>query len=234
MKKRPSANSKKKFYIFLVFVLVSIIVFISSGFLGFNENTIQSFLSMSHTVSALTFTLLFIALTTFSFSVSAMTSLGALLFPWQEVIIYSMIGILGSSIIDFYISRKLGRNYIQNYLDKRGGKIEKFDDILEKNPAKSVFILSTIFFVPPTIPNFLGGITNLKLKKYIFVTFLGNLPNTFLTVYLIDGILKSNPSQVYFSTIALVIVTTLALYFYSGEIREIVKLSIPRAFKRKH
>jgi len=220
-------NSKKKFVLFIAFLVVSLFFAIFSAYFGLNPSSIETFVSVNHVLSAFVYNLLFIGLTSFSFSVSVMTSFGTLLFPWYEVVIYAMIGIMGSSIIDFYISRKLGRSYIKNYLEKRGGKIEKFEEIVEKNTFKTTLILSAIFFVPPTIPNFLGGVININLKGYSIATFLGNLPNTFFTVYLINGLLYSNTFQIYASIIGLVMTTLIALYFYNGEIRNILRLSFP-------
>jgi len=225
-------NSKKKFALLIAFLVVSLFIAIFSGYFGFNPSSIETFVSVNHMLSALVYNLLFIILASFSFSVSVITSLGTLLFSWYEVVIYSMIGIMGSAIIHFYISRKLGKDYVRNYLEKRGGKIEKFDDIVEKNTFKTTLILSAVFFVPPTIPNFLGGVININLKKYFIATFLGNLPNTFFTVYLINGLLHSNNFQIYISIAGLVLTTLIALYFYKGEIKNILRLSFPWAFEK--
>jgi uncharacterized membrane protein YdjX (TVP38/TMEM64 family) len=225
-------NSKNKFIWFIFFIIISIFVAVFSGYFGLNPGSIKIFVSLNHTLAAFLYTLLFTVLASFSFSVSVMTSLGTLLFSWYEVVIYSMIGIIGSSIIHFYISRKFGRNYVRNYLEKKGGKIEKFDEIVEKNTFKTTFILSAIFFVPPMIPNLLGGIININIKKYFIATFLGNLPNTFFTVYLINGLLYSNILQISISIIGLIATTLIALYFYNGEIVDILKLSFPWIFKK--
>jgi len=227
-------NSKERFALFLVFVVISLFVAIFSGYFGLNFSSIGSFVSINHNLAILIYNILFITLTSFSFSVSVMTGVGVLFFSWQEVLVYAMIGIMGSSIIDFYIARKLGRSYVRNYIEQRGGKLEKFDEIVEKDTFKTILILSAIFFVPPTIPNFLGGIIKINLKNYCISTFLGNFPNTFFTVYLIKGLLSSNLLQIYFSIAGLIAVTLIALYFYKGEIRHILILSFPWIFYRKH
>lgn len=206
---------------------------IFSGYFGININSFEYIFSINPFFSAFLYILLFVLLTSFSFSVSVMTSLGTALFSWYLVVIYAMIGIMGSSIIDFYLSRKLGKKHIQRYLNKNSGKIEKLKDIMEKNTFKTILIFSAIFFVPPTLPNFLGGIININFKKYILATFLGNLPNTFFTIYLINGIFYSNNFQVYFSLFGLIATTLIALFFYGGEIKDIFALSFLRLLKRE-
>jgi len=216
--------------LFVLFAFTCLVIAIFSGYFGINTY-IQDFISINHYLAAIIYTFIFIVLTSFSFSVSVMTSVGTLFFSAWEIIFYSMIGIMGSSIVDFYISRKLGRDYVKNYIEKRGGKIEKFDKIIEKDTFKTIMILSAIFFIPPTIPNFLGGVIKIDLKKYFIATFLGNVPNTILTVYLVNGFLYSNTTQIYLSITGLVLVTLTSLYFYSGEIKDILRLSFPWVFR---
>jgi uncharacterized membrane protein YdjX (TVP38/TMEM64 family) len=220
-------NSRKKFWLFVIFLIISIIIASLSGVYGLNERFVDYLFSFNENLAGLIYTSLFIILTSFSFSVSVMTSLGVLFFPFYKILFYAMIGILGSSIIDFYIARKLGKDYVKRYIDKKGGRIENFEEVIEKNNFKTIFILSAIFFIPPTIPNFLGGVMKINLKGYFIATFLGNLPNTFFTILLIRGILDLNEFYVYISIISLFLISLIALFFYKGEIRELVKISFP-------
>lgn len=226
-------KSKTKFILLAVFLIFSFFVAIFSSYYGLNLKSAEYFISGNHNLAAFFYSVLFIALSSFSFSVSAMTSFGTLLFSEHEVIFYSMIGIMGSSIVHFYLSKKLGRTYVQNYLEKKGGKLEKFDEILEKNTFKTIFLLSAIFFVPPTMINLLGGIMKIKFRNYCIATFIGNLPNTIFTVYLISGILYSNALRVYVSVAGLILTTLIALFFYGGEIKEFLNLIFPWAFRRE-
>jgi len=133
--------------------------------------------------------------------------------------------------IHFYISRKLGRDYVKNYLERKGGKIENLDRIIEKNTFKTILVLSAIFFAPPTMINLLRGIIKISFKKYLIATFIGNLLNTIFTVLLVSGLLYSNLTEVYISVSALILITLIALFFYKGEIKDIFKLSFPWAFR---
>jgi uncharacterized membrane protein YdjX (TVP38/TMEM64 family) len=223
--------SKKRATLFAGFVLISIIVAIFSGYFGLSLGSVNKFVSTNFLVSAIIYNLLFIVLASFSFSISVMTSLGVLVFSVYWVIIFSMIAVIASSIIDFYIARKLGKDYVRDYLEKRGGKLEKFDEILEKNTFKTILILSAIAVVPPAVPNFLGGVMKINLRNYSIATFFGNLPNTVFTAYLIHGFLYSNSVQIYVSIAGLVAATLIALYFYKGETTSILKLSFPWVFR---
>ena len=227
-------NKKERFAIFSIFLVICLIVAVFSGYFGTKFSSLETFASVNHYLAATIYSLLFILLSTFSFSVSVMTSFGTIFFSGYEVVIYSMIGILGSSIIDFYISRKLGRDYARQKIEQRGGKLEKFEEILEKDTFKTILILSAIFFIPPIIPNLLGGVMKIKLKDYLAATILGNLPNTFFTVYFIKGLLYGNAFLIYGSFAGLIAVGFVSVYFYKGELREILRLGFPWFFRNKN
>ena len=84
-------DTKKKFVLFVVFIVISIFIAIFSGYFNLNQTSVEKFVLINHTLSAFIYTLLFIVLASFSFSVSVMTSLGALFFSIPETIIYAMI-----------------------------------------------------------------------------------------------------------------------------------------------
>jgi uncharacterized membrane protein YdjX (TVP38/TMEM64 family) len=225
-------NSKKKFVIFLSFIIVCVAVSVFSGYLGLNPTTIQNYVSVNNTLFAVIYTIAFVILASLSFSISVMSGLGIFFFSVKETIVYSLIGIMGGAIVHFYMSRRLGKKAIQDYIEKRGGRLEEFENIFKKDPSKTVLLLSAIFIVPPTIPNCLGGILNISLKKYSIATLLGNIPNTILTVCFLDGISTGNTAEVYFCIIGLILVTVISMLFYRGEIKSIFRLSFPWLFKK--
>ncbi|MBU2615900.1 MAG: VTT domain-containing protein, partial [Nanoarchaeota archaeon] len=130
-------NSKTKFTLLLFLIILSLSTAAFSGYFGFNTNALIKIVALNPILSAIIYNLIFIGATSFSFSVGVMSGFGILMFSWPMVFVYSMVGIMGSSIIDFYISRKLGKNYVRRYLNKHGGRIEEFEDVLEKNTFKT-------------------------------------------------------------------------------------------------
>ena len=157
-------NKNKKFALFIEFIVISIFIAIYSSYLDTSHisNSVDKFVTENHLLSIFLYTTLFSILAIFSFSVSVMTSIGAVFFSIYEITIYASIGIIISATAHFYIARKLGRDYVRNYIEKKGGKLEKFDEILEKNSFKTILILSAVFFVPPMLPNLLGGIIKIN------------------------------------------------------------------------
>ena len=225
-------NNKKKFLLFVLFILVSLVVAVLSSYLGLDQETIQGFVALNKTFASLIYTVLFIVLASFSFSVSVMTSVGTLFFSGPEAVAYAIIGIMGSAMVHFYIARRLGRDYVRETIRKRGGVLEKFDEIVEKNTFKTILILSAVFFVPPTVVNLLGGVVKINTRKYALATLFGNFPNTLFTVYLMKGLLYTDALLIGVSLAGLILTTLIALYFYTGELKHILRLSFPWAFKK--
>jgi len=74
----------------------------------------------------------------------------------------------------------------------------------------------------------------INFKNYSIATFFGNLPNTIFVVYFLRGILYSNALEVFISAAGVALVTIIALYFYKGELKHIIRLSFPWMFKKKN
>jgi uncharacterized membrane protein YdjX (TVP38/TMEM64 family) len=226
-------KNKTKFKLFVGFLLLSLFVAIFSGYFSFNLPPLEKIVSENYLLSVTIYLLLFIILVSFSFSATAMMFAGVIFFSIPLMIFCAMVGIMGGAIVHYFISQKLGKEYIRHYLEKRGGNLEKFDEIIEKDNFKTILILSAAFIVPPLIPNLLGGIMKINLKNYSIATFFGNLPNTIFTIYFVKGVLYSNLLYIYISIIGIALVTIIALYFYKGEIKDIIHLSFPWMFKKQ-
>jgi uncharacterized membrane protein YdjX (TVP38/TMEM64 family) len=226
-------NNKKKFAWFVAFLLLSLVIAIVSGYVGFSLPSLEKLVASNYILSLAIYTLLYIVLIPFSFSVTAMMLAGMVFFPIPILIITAIIGIMSGAVSHYYIANKLGKDYVRGYLEKRGGNLEKFDEVLEKHNFKTIFILSAAFIVPPIIPNLLGGIMkNINFRDYSIATFFGNLPNTIFVLFFLRGILYGNISEVYISAAGVALVTIIALYFYKGELKHIFRLSFPWAFKK--
>jgi uncharacterized membrane protein YdjX (TVP38/TMEM64 family) len=225
-------NNRRKFAFFVGFLVISLIVAIFSGIFGFNLSSLEKLVSANYAISVIVYLLLFVVLIAFSFSTTAMLFAGFVFFSIPILLLCAMIGIMGGAITHYFIAKKLGKYYVRSYLERRGGNLEKFDEIIEKHNFKTIFILSAAFIVPPLIPNLLGGIMKINLKKFSIATFFGNLPNTIFTVYFIRGVIYSNALDIYVSVAGIAIVTIVALYFYKGELKSIFRLSFPWMFKK--
>ena len=87
-------NKKNRFYLFIIFVFISLVVYFFSGYFGITETSFWSFVSYNHNLFALVYTLIFIILSTFSFSVTVLIGVGVLFFSKFELFWYAITGVM--------------------------------------------------------------------------------------------------------------------------------------------
>ena len=93
--------------------------------------------------------------------------------------LYSLIGITIGSIIVFYASRKLGRSFVEKIINKK--ELEHFDTFFKKRGKIALFIARvTPELFPTDAISFAAGLTKMKFRDYILLTFLGSIPNLFI------------------------------------------------------
>lgn len=88
-------------------------------------------------------------------------------------IIYSIIGIMIGSVVVFEISKLFGKPFIESIMNKK--IIGKLNEQSE-NVGKTLFILFLIPPLPHDLFSFAAGISNLKLKDFLLISFIGRLP----------------------------------------------------------
>lgn len=103
---------------------------------------------------------------------------------WGGVLLCTVGIFIGTTLV-FYIVRKLGADFIELFFSS-----EKIDEIkhskLFKNTEKFEILLFIIFFIP-AIPKdifiYIGGISPIPPKKFLFISTVARIPGLFLSVY---------------------------------------------------
>ncbi len=129
-------------------------------------------------------------------------------------IIYSLIGIMIGSFIVFQLGRLFGRPFLESIFDKK--VFEKIDN-KSNTIGKTLFILFLIPPLPHDTFSLLAGITNISLKKYMLISFVGRLP--LIVFYSIMGnqLTKLN---LFYSLLLLIIIGigSLVIFFHKDKI----------------
>jgi len=113
----------------------------------------------------------------------ALTLLSGVLFGFWKAFILVIIGSNVGCQITFFISRFLGRDFVQKFI-KAEGFIDKVSERIKSNGFLVIFYLRVIPIFPFNMTNYVSGLTPVKYKDYTFATFLGMLPATILYTYL--------------------------------------------------
>lgn len=155
---------------------------------------------------------------------------GGYLFGWALGTVYAMVGsIIGVTIV-FWLSRKLGRPFVEYFFDKK--TIQKFDYLAE---SKGVFILFLIFLVP-AFPDdlicYIAGLSSIRIRTLVLISFLGRFPTTLALSLAGAGAAQSNGTLVVIVSVTMVVAIGLA-YWKRKELEEWAKkASISQASKK--
>jgi len=106
--------------------------------------------------------------------------------------LYTMIGALIGATVAFYISRLLGRGAIEKLVK---GKLQKFDEGVEKGGFLLILILRLIPIIPFNAISLGAGLTRIKYSDYILSTMLGIIPGVLVFTNLGDKALKVNSPE---------------------------------------
>ena len=136
--------------------------------------------------------------------------------PWKAAIIIIVSITLGSSL-SFIVSRYLARDSIARLLSRRE-KFRKLDNLTKKYGAAIVLIARLVQFIPFNLQNYGFGLTKVKFRTYVLLTFVGMIPNTIFYTAVTDAFIdKFEEGHIRWAIVVLAAVTlifmTIAAYF---------------------
>jgi len=89
--------------------------------------------------------------------------------------LYSIVGILAGSVVNFYAGRLLGRPFVESLFDKK--KIEEVERLTGSGKgAAGFFLLFLIPGIPKDILCYVAGVSTLRLSLFMGVSMTGRLP----------------------------------------------------------
>jgi len=105
-----------------------------------------------------------------------------------------MAGATAGATATFFISRRLGRSYVEKHLR---GKFRTLDVELERRGFLTVLFLRMFPLIPFEVVNYLPGLSGIRFWDYWFATLLGLVPGVGLSVLLGDSLatLQQNPGK---------------------------------------
>lgn len=206
---------KIRFAIFVVMIFsVSLLMFKHWGFIrGLSVHKLVRYIESKGPLSALVFLSIFALKPFFIVLPSAMISIvGGILFGPIKGLLLSVIGFYLSGTIAYWISRFLGRSFVEKILGKRALAL---DTNLEENGFKILLLLR----LPPVLPydplSYTCGLTKIKYWDFIFASVIGILPETTCYSFLGKNILRPLSPQFLIPLVFIVIATISSTYLFS-------------------
>jgi len=106
---------------------------------------------------------------------------GAIFGLWGAI--YVSIGATIGATAAFLIGRYLARKWVKKRIE-RSPKLKALDEAVAKEGRKIVGLTRLSPVLPFSLLNYAFGITQVRLKDYFFLTYIGIIPGTVLYVYL--------------------------------------------------
>ena len=109
------------------------------------------------------------------------TFANAALFGWVYGAMLSWFSSMIGAILCFYVARYLGRDMVEKVTSKQA--LQKVDIFFEKHGLNAILIARLLPFVSFDIVSYAAGLTQMKIKNFIFATAVGQLPATLIYSY---------------------------------------------------
>ena len=129
---------------------------------------------------------------------------GSLLGTYVGTIV-SIIGNTLGATLAFLLSRYILRDYIQKSILPKYPTIKKYERRLESNSLQTIITLRLIPLFPFNILNFILGVTNVPIQKYVIGSFVGMIPGTFMYVYFGESIRMLSPINIILAMVGLLL-----------------------------
>lgn len=186
--------------IVLIFTVASIIHKILN--MDINPSDIQKYVTSFGKLAPLVYIVMFalVPLTLFPDSVLAIG--GGLIFGLAKGYIYTLIGALLGASLSFYISRKLGRNFVKKITK------EKLDTVEEMINSKGFFVILLLRLIPLfpfDIISYGAGLTNIKYRDFLFATIIGTIPGILVFINIGAQSVNIGSNSFYISIMSLIL-----------------------------
>jgi len=176
----------------LILVLILLSLFVAARIFGLGEKIgdLRAWIESLGSAGMLVFMFIYIAATVAAVPGSAVTvAAGALFGSVFGVILVSISSTVGATLC-FLISRYFARNAIVQWLSTKNTFL-RLDKLTEEHGAVIVALTRLVPIFPFNILNYGFGVTRVKLKDYVFWSWICMLPGTILFVVGADAVTKA-------------------------------------------
>jgi len=202
-------------FVFLLAAILGAIIFLDVDFL-FNPIDIREDIEFFGFWAPFIFigiyiisTVLFVPRTLFS--IIAGIIFGSL---WGSV--YVIIAATLSAVVSFHIARYFGKEMVEKFVSNHLEKLSKYNDKLEKEGFRTVFLLRMVFF-PFNVLNMAIAFTKVRFKDYFWATFFGVIPGSVIFTYFGNTLALQTTPGVTISAFLIFVYVLIILFFKKKE-----------------
>lgn len=120
--------------------------------------------------------------------------IGGYLFGPLLGLIYTLIGATIGFTIIFFLTKKLGRPFVERFVNKK--VLDKFDHLIEEKGVMVFFLIFLLPAFPDDIISFIAGLTTIRIRTLVLISLAGRLPGYLILSLMGNGLSYENLSPV--------------------------------------
>ena len=145
--------------------------------------------------------------------------IGGFLFGPFLGLLYTIIGATIGFTLVFILSRKLGRPFVERFVDKKN--MQRFDHLSEEKGAWVFFFIFLLPAFPDDLIAFIAGLTTIPIRTLVLISIAGRLPGYAVLAFTGNGLASENINPIVSTFVALLIILAIA-WWKRGWLREFV------------
>lgn len=130
------------------------------------------------------------------------SALGGAVFGKLMGTVLTLLGLTAGSILTFYLTRSIGKDWVRRKLGKR---YEKYDGYFSRDFPYSIFLMRVLPILPYDAVSCAAGLSGVGFVKFVTETFVGSVPGVFLYVYFGDSIRSMSYKRIGISLLMILI-----------------------------
>lgn len=211
-----SSRSYLKYLVVLV-VMFAIVVFLYSNrhsLLGLSIHKMRRYILSYGKFASLAFIIIYsIKPIALIIPTGLISILAAMIFKPYYALLLSMIGCFGSATLAFFLSRYLGRSFVDKVVK---GKAMDLDRGIEKHGFKIMLLMRLAVIFPYDPLSYAAGLSKMKYRDFILGTLIGIFPEMVSYSLIGKGLSHSFSFQILIPIGVVIVIAATALYMYKS------------------
>lgn len=206
-------KSKQKNLEKLIKIILTIFIVVASFFVikYLPLERVRAIIKSGGAFAPLIYILLFSILPIFFFPVPILALAGGLAFGVWKGSFYTIIGASINCILMYLIAKYIGKEQVDRYLDKHLSEdVKKRIASKETDIGFYLFVLRLTPIIPYNLINYMSGLLDIELKKYIIISILGIMPGTAVYLNMGDKAINYKSKEFVLSVVFMVVLIILA------------------------
>lgn len=206
-------KSKQKNLEKLIKIILTIFIVVASFFIikYLPLERVRAIIKSGGAFAPLIYILLFSILPIFFFPVPVLALAGGLAFGVWKGSFYTIIGASINCILMYLIAKYIGKEQVDRYLEKHLSEdVKKRILSKETDIGFYLFVLRLTPIIPYNLINYMSGLLDIELKKYIIISILGIMPGTAVYLNMGDKAINYKSKEFVLSVVFMVVLVILA------------------------